>query len=493
MKRNKKLLCLLLAATMLYISAPVQAAERIDADKNIGSVDAMKTEFAEDRVIVVLNQETSLKFDTYDYTDFSEIGCVKVTDLTADMGTIVKQKIEQTRTAEKAAAYEKTASDFNKELNVNSYKQILCLELSEPGKENVYETIKTLSQRPDVYCVNPDYRVHVESVASTNDYYYDEQWGLETCNFPAAWNLATSTDTVMVAVIDSGIEGDPEGSVDCHPDLLNRVAYFFNRDCFGSVQSGGLVDGNGHGTHVAGIIAAVGNNGIGICGAVGDNSVRLVSLRILDNFGHGNVSDLIHAISYASSLAIPIVNISTGYSMFESDELNELYGNSSNHEALYTIMSGYPGLFICSAGNNDGNTDSSNINHYPSEFDLDNIISVGAMTQAKTRQEKSNYGATTVDIFAPGENIISCYSRQACDFGCGSGNGNVHDEYGYHYCDGTSMAAPFVSAVAAMLKAQYPSLTPAQIKARILNNATQRSGLSCVSGGYLNAYAAMAG
>lgn len=493
MRRNKKLLCLLLAAIMLYLSAQVQAIDNISADKNIGSADAVKEEFAEDSVIVVLNQETSLKFDTYDYTDFSEIGCVKVTDLTADMGIIVKQKIEQTRTAEKAAAYEKTASDFKKELNVNSYKQILCLELSEPGKENVYKAIKTLSQRPDVYAANPDYRVHAESVTSTNDPYYSNQWGLATCNFPAAWDLATSTTTVMVAVIDSGIEGDPEGSVECHPDLINRVAYFYNREFFGSTQSGGLADGYGHGTHVAGIIAASANNGIGVCGAVGDNNVRLVSLKILDNNGDGNISDMIRAISYASTLEIPIVNISVGYSIFESDLLYELYGNSSNHQALYSTMSVYPGLFVCSAGNNNKNTDSSSNNHYPSEFDLDNIISVGAITQAKSRQANSNYGAATVDIFAPGDNIISCYARYACEQGCSSSGSNIHDAYGYHYVDGTSMATPFVTAVAAMLKAQYPSWTSAQIKARILNSATQRSGLSCVSGGYLNAGAAMAG
>ena len=482
MRKNIKLLCLLLTAIMLYLSAPVQAIDNISADKNIGSADAVKEEFAEDSVIVVLNQETSLKFDTYDYTDFSEIGCVKVTDLTADIGAIVEEKIEQTRTAEKAAAYEKTASDFKKELNVDSYKQILCLELSEPGKENVYKAIKTLSQRPDVYAVNPNYYVYAESAATPNDKYYDEQWGLTTCNFPAAWNLATSTTTVMVAVIDSGIDGDFNSAEGEHPDLTNRIARVFNKDCFGELQSGGLYDGRGHGTHIAGIIAGSANNEVGICGAVGDNSVRLVSLKIMENYSNGEISDMILAISYASTLGIPIVNICSGYSTANNDT-----------QALYSAMDVYPGLFVCSAGNSGMNTDSSNYNHYPSEFDLDNIISVGAMTQAKNRKTDSNYGATTVDIFAPGDNIISCYSRYACFYGCSSSNGNIHVEDGYHYNGGTSMAAPFVTAVAAMLKAQYPTWTSAQIKARILNSATQRSGLSCVSGGYLNAGAAMAG
>ncbi len=470
---------------MLYMSAPVRADGVISADTNIGTIDTVNADFAEDRVIVVLNQETSLEFNTYNQTDFSEIGCAKVTDLTADMGNLVKQKIKQTKTAAMSLAYEETASKFMNELKVDSYKQVLCLELNEPGKENVYETIKTLLQRPDVYSATPDYCVYAESVTATSDPYYDDQWGLATCNFPAAWNLATSTNTVMVAVIDSGIDGDPS---DCHPDLSNRIASYFNRDCIGSTTSGGLYDRTGHGTHIAGIIAATANNNVGICGAVGDNSVRLVSLKILDDEGKGYASDMARAIAYAATLEIPIVNISVGYTVSSGTDTSGGYFNYQ--DGLYTIMSTYPGLFVCSAGNNGKNTDSSSVNHYPSEYALDNIISVGAMSETKSKVSSSNYGSSSVDIFAPGNEIISCYSRYACELGCNT-DGHITD--GYHYNGGSSMATPFVTAVAAMIKAQYPSLTPAQIKARILNNAIQKNGLSCVAGGYLDAGAAMAG
>ena len=492
MRKNKKILCLLLAVTSLYMSAPVQAVDNLGTDKNIKSVEAVKTEFAEDRVIVVLNKEASLKFDTYDHKDFSDVGCTKVTDLSADMGKLVKEKIEKTQTAEKAAAYEKTASNFNRELDVNSYKQILCLELSAPGKENVYKTIKILSQRSDVYSVSPDYYVYAETVTATSDPYYDDQWGLTACNFPSAWNLATSTNTVMVAVIDSGIDGET-GS--CHPDLTNRIASYYNRTCIDEIATGGLYDGYGHGTHVAGIIAANYNNNLGICGAVGDNSIRLVSLQISDNTGRGAASDMIRAISYAATLEIPVVNISVGYMIYNGyDESGGYFNVQNDQNGLYSIMNIYPGLFVCAAGNNNQNTDSTSYNHYPSEFNLGNIISVGAMTESKAKASSSNYGTSSVDIFAPGQNILSCFSSELCELGaCGYNHTNNEFEKYYHSLSGTSMATPFVTAVAAMLKAQYPSFTPAQIKARILNNATQKSGLSCVSGGYLNAKAAMQG
>lgn len=258
---------------------------------------------------------------------------------------------------------------------------------------------------------------------------------------------------------------------------------------FNTEEIGGLYDNYGHGTAVAGIIAAEGNNEIGVCGVGGYNpnedemtimpintAVRIISYQVMDDQGIVDTERVIIAIGVAARSEIPVINMSFGYLICPGHENPTGYSNGSG---LYTAMSSYPGLFVCSAGNHNRDTDEVNVEHYPSEYDLNNVISVGACTRNYTVFSNSNYGNTSVDIFAPGSAIRTC-----------SPGG------GYVDSNGTSMAAPHVSAVAALIISVHGNLTPAQIKSRIINsveNDEDDAALAnkCVSGGVLNAYYAL--
>ena len=308
---------------------------------------------------------------------------------------------------------------------------------------------------------------------------------------------------VTVGVLDSGIDADP--SLDhAHPELLRSISTLYSRDYVTSNGTqGGYADQYGHGTHVAGIIAAAGNNGEGVCGVGGydpnedevsvpplNQAIRVASFRVLEDGDKGRSSNVAEAIDDATELEIPILNLSLGY--LAPSETSEDEGEKYEGIALKTAMLDYPGLLVCSAGNNGINTDTAGpLNHYPSEYDIPNMIVVGACTSALTKVQGTNYGQTTVDIFAPGQNVLSCYPRAQCYFN--SCDEATHFEDGYHYGGLTSIATPHVTAVAALVMSKNPDLTPEQIIDRIMDGAIVYASLAnyCASGGILNAYNAL--
>ncbi|MCL1819486.1 MAG: S8 family serine peptidase [Oscillospiraceae bacterium] len=210
-------------------------------------------------------------------------------------------------------------------------------------------------------------------------------------------------------------------------------------------------DYTGHGTHVAGTIGAVGNNFIGVTGV--SWVVRLASLKI-----GGNVFDMaaaINAIDYANRNRIQIINSSWGSRFFSS--------------SLKYAIDNYDGLLVVSAGNNGSNNDIMPV--YPSSYDSENIISVAAADQNDNLASFSNYGEISVDIAAPGTDILST--------ALGSG---------YTYMSGTSMAAPHVAGAAALLKGYRPELTALEIKDIILSNADKKAQYlgKVLTGGTIN-------
>lgn len=190
--------------------------------------------------------------------------------------------------------------------------------------------------------------------------------------------------------------------------------------------------------------------------------MTLVSLRVSDAAGEYNYAGIIEAINYADIQAIPILNLSA-----------QSFPEMPNASISLAIQ-GYDGLVVCSAGNHNNDNDGNP--NYPSSLDLDNIISVGASTSNDTKASFSNYGDRSVDIFAPGHAILS-----------------TDKTGGYSEDNGTSYAAPYVAGVAALMLAECPGLTTAQIKEKILENADSISALAsyCVCGGRLNAYKAV--
>lgn len=286
----------------------------------------------------------------------------------------------------------------------------------------------------------------------------------------SAWDIETGNSNVLVGVIDTGIENS-------HPDFEYKINYNLSYDFV--EQRSQSTDDYGHGTHVAGIIGANANNRVGTSGVCWN--ISLVSLRVCELQEINGKSEIVasedkiaEAINYATIHNIPILNISLSS-----------YGYSTT---LENAIKNYPGLIICSVGN-DGN-DIDALPSYPACYDYDNILSVGASSDSDKiailpNGKTSNYGENNVDLFAPGSTVYSTYPRECAE--------DKEFEDTYVYLSGTSMAAPFVTGVAALLLSQNPNLTAKHLKYRILNSVDRIEDLEnlCVTNGRLNAYKAL--
>jgi subtilisin family serine protease len=217
----------------------------------------------------------------------------------------------------------------------------------------------------------------------------------------------------------------------------------------------------GHGTHTAGIIGAVGNNGTGISGVV--QKISMMIVRIFTDAGDAvSNSKIAQAIRYSADSGAQVSNNSWGGS------------SGRNGDAIYNAIryAGQKGqVFVTAAGNSSGNLDSARTNCYPAEYSLDNIIVVAATTAAGSLASHSNYGSVQVDIAAPGDKVLSTLP------------GNR-----YGQMSGTSMASPMVAGAVALMLSADSSLSVSQIKARLINGADETASLDnkSVSDGLLN-------
>ncbi|MGH9175898.1 MAG: S8 family peptidase, partial [Vicinamibacterales bacterium] len=218
-------------------------------------------------------------------------------------------------------------------------------------------------------------------------------------------------------------------------------------------------DDNGHGTHVAGIIGAQGDNGVS--GAGVNWNVSLLALKFIDEAGGGSTADAIAALEYAADMGIQITNNSWG----------SLYYSQALYDAIVEL-DGRGVLVIAAAGNDGINADA--FGTYPAAYNLPNILSVAATDSSDQLASFTNYGPGAVDIAAPG---VSIYSTWATSFG--------HD---HRFASGTSMATPFVAGAAALVKSRFPDASHLGLKALILRSADPISGLAdkVGAGGRLN-------
>ncbi len=346
-----------------------------------------------------------------------------------------------------------------------------------------------LLRNPRVEAV--EYNYEVRASVTPNDPRYPELWGLNNIgqtggkpdadvDAPEAWDVQTGTD-VVVAVIDTGVDYT-------HPDLAANI--WTNP---GEIPGNGIDDdGNGyvddvhgydfcnndndpkddhgHGTHVAGTIAAVGNNGVGVTGV--SWSARIMAVKFLCAGGSGTTSAAISAVLYAADMNAKVMNNSWGGGGF-SQALMDAIATADQAGAL----------FVAAAGNNGADNDATPF--YPSSYQVPNVLAVAATDLNDAKAFFSNYGATSVGLGAPGVSILSSVPPV--------GDPCCSDPSGYKLLSGTSMATPHVSGAAALAFAQYPGITHQQAKLRLMSGADPIPALAgiTITGGRLNARTAL--
>ena len=372
----------------------------------------------------------------------------------------------------------------------------LDLDIVEVSDGNIEHALKVLNQKREVLYAEPNYEITIYNLP--NDTSFNQLWGLDNTGQTGgtsgadisaldAWDIATHAEDVIVAVIDTGVDYDHEdladnmwinqdelvGDPNVDDDGNGYVDDIYGYDFSGYTeadQDNDPSDPVGHGTHVAGTIGAVGNNSSGITGVCWD--VEIMPAKIMPPYYISEwvafVSNATEAIEYAVDNGAKIINASWGIDDNYSQSLKDAIETAGNSGVLFVAAAGnYPNT---SPANNDIGP------QYPSNYDLDNIIAVMSTDHDDNMSSFSHYGATSVDLAAPGSDIYSCMPN---------------DEYGYG--SGTSMAAPHVSGACALVWSMYPHLTMSQVKQIILDSADELNSLQglCVTGARLNLYQAL--
>ncbi len=336
--------------------------------------------------------------------------------------------------------------------------------------------ILRLQADPGVVYAAADRTIHAESVpVIPNDPAFGQLSGLSAANnvdidAPEAWGISTGNPATIVAVVDTGIDlNNPDFAGKIWTNPVNDAAQGYPNDLHGwnfVAGNNNLQDDNGHGSHVSGIIAAAGNNNYGVVGV--DWNARLMPLKFLDSNGTGSTDLAVAAIYYAVDHGARVINASWGgvdYSAPLFDAIN--YANAHNV------------VFVTAAGNTGTNNDL--IPSYPASFRLPNELSVAAVDSKGNLPSFSDFGPGTVDIAAPGVNIVSDVPT-------------AFSPNGLQTLSGTSMSTAYVSGVAALVAGIDPQFTAAQIVQRVDASAKPLPGLAgkVISGGIVDAFNALA-
>jgi thermitase len=305
--------------------------------------------------------------------------------------------------------------------------------------------IAALRHHPLVEYAEPNYILR--AVLDPNDPFFPSQWGLDMIDAPEAWDVTTGSSDIIIAIVDSGIDLD-------HLDLKNKI-WVNNDETLNGLDDDGNdkvddvkgwdfinndnnpQDDYGHGTHVAGIAAAETNNSTGVAGL--SWGARIMPVKVLGSSGQGPISSVANGITYAADNGAQVINLSLGGTGLAD---NETLKGAVN----YAYSKGC--LLVAAAGNCDPSCYEP---IYPAAYD--HVIAVAATNSSDNRAWFSNYGSY-IDVAAPGVSIYSTVRNN-----------------GYGYMDGTSMATPFVSGLAALIWSEYPGYTNDQVEGRIETRA----------------------
>jgi large repetitive protein len=361
------------------------------------------------------------------------------------------------------------------------------------AKVKLHGDARILKQHPAVEYAEPNYFFYAlaspDGTDLPDDAHFSRQWGLHNTGqslggvpgkpgadigAARAWSIATGSRSVVVAVVDSGLDLE-------HPDLKENIfvneaeiadngidddANGFVDDVRGwdfTLHSGSHKDENGHGTHVAGIIGAQGNNGIGVSGVSWE--VSLLPIKFLDGNGAGTLENSLKAVQYATRMGARVINCSWGGAEFSRAMLEAI--QAARDQGV---------LFVAAAGG--GGNDADLHPTYPAGYQVENVVAVAASTNRDTIAANSGYGRHTVHIAAPGHGIYSTYPGGR-----------------YASFSGSSSSAAFFSGAAALLWSAHPGLSLAEAKDRLLRSRDPIPGFErkLIMGGRLNAYHALMG
>lgn len=368
--------------------------------------------------------------------------------------------------------------------NMIANGRIACIEIK--GKKNddkATEALNLLKGNPNVEVAEYNYLRYAAVIP--NDPRFDELWGMHNTgqtggtpdadiDAPEAWDIATGNSEVIIGVIDTGVEythEDLAANIWTNPgEIPNNGVDDDGNGYVDDIHGVNTITGTGdpmddhyHGTHCSGTIAGVGNNGIGVVGVCW--TAKIIGIKFLNSGGSGTTADAIESVNYAIWLKNNGTNIRV---------LSNSWGGGGYDQTLHDAIdaAGNVGiLFTAAAGNYSSNNDASPF--YPATYDCDNILAVASTDHNDNMSSFSNYGATTVDMGAPGSSILSTYTGNS-----------------YGTLSGTSMATPHVSGAAGLLLSVNDQLTVQELKDYLMNYGDSIPALSgmCISGKRLNAY-----
>lgn len=337
--------------------------------------------------------------------------------------------------------------------------------IDDPDNAEAADVAAQYQALPEVEYAEPNYEISLDQASTdkkrvdVNDPRFDEQWSLADINAVQAWATTTGSGEIVVAVLDSGVEYT-------HADLLNNIwtrpasmTPYQDRD-LGTVDDvhgynavtndGDPMDDNGHGTACAGIIGAECGNNLGVCGV--NWKTKIMPLKFMNAGGFGTVADAVEAINYAIDRKRAGVNLRI---------INASWGLTQNSRALEDVIhEAYEAgiLFVAASGSTNANNDTTS--HYPASYNTGNIISVAAVNKGNALAQFSNYGAKSVNLAAPGQDILT------------TALGNDYEQR-----SGTSMAAPVVAGVAALALSARPGLSVDQLRSLLLESVDKLPGL----------------
>ncbi len=369
-------------------------------------------------------------------------------------------------------------------LQFGEYIEFTSIKSLNSNSESDKELIKKISNLEEVEYIEKSVPVHI--LGRIDDQFYGKQWGLKNTgsntgswlpwagkagmdiNAEKAWTITKGSRDVIVAVIDTGVdynhkdlnsnmwinELEKNGAKGVDDDGNGYIDDIYGYDF--ANKDGNPYDDHSHGTHCAGVIGAS-HDRIGVRGVMSD--VQIMALKFLTKEGGGESIDSIYAINYA---------ITNG-----AHVLSNSWGGGERSIALEDAIKAANDAnitFVVAAGNSS--RDNDYYDTWPANYDIPNVISVASMAGSGNKSYFSNYGATTVHLFAPGSNIYS----------------TVRDNQ-YKSMSGTSMAAPFVSGIAGLLKSVDPSITPEEMRARMIESSVYNSSLrGSIAKGRVDAY-----